>query len=106
VPPEPLGSLSQPLGHGLIGEDDGRAQLDAGKVQPATFPAVEATKQRADALVVKMTLIPFILHPPRERTWYIPRWLDRLLPNVTIEPPHDGEAPEPGRLPKPEPREA
>jgi hypothetical protein len=26
-----------------------------------------------------------------EKSWYIPRWLDRLLPNVTIEPPHDGE---------------
>jgi hypothetical protein len=26
-----------------------------------------------------------------EKTWYIPRWLDRLLPNVTIEPPHDGD---------------
>jgi hypothetical protein len=24
-------------------------------------------------------------------SWYIPRWLDRALPNVTIEPPHDGE---------------
>jgi hypothetical protein len=24
-----------------------------------------------------------------EKTWYIPGWLDRLLPNVTIEPPHD-----------------
>jgi putative drug exporter of the RND superfamily len=28
-----------------------------------------------------------------EKAWYIPRWLDRLLPNVTIEPPHDGEEP-------------
>jgi RND superfamily putative drug exporter len=26
-----------------------------------------------------------------EKTWYIPRWLDRLLPNITIEPPHEGE---------------
>jgi hypothetical protein len=24
-----------------------------------------------------------------EKSWYIPRWLDRLLPNLTIEPPHD-----------------
>jgi hypothetical protein len=22
----------------------------------------------------------------------MPRWLDRALPNLTIEPPHDGEA--------------
>jgi RND superfamily putative drug exporter len=25
-----------------------------------------------------------------EKSWYIPRWLDKLLPNITIEPPHDG----------------
>jgi len=30
-----------------------------------------------------------------EKSWYIPRWLDRLLPNLTIEPPHDGEFREP-----------
>jgi hypothetical protein len=25
----------------------------------------------------------------------MPRWLDRLLPNITIEPPHSGEREEP-----------
>jgi putative drug exporter of the RND superfamily len=44
-----------------------------------------------DALVVKMTLIPAFFTLLREKTWYIPRWLDKLLPDVTIEPPHDGE---------------
>ena len=44
-----------------------------------------------DALVVKMTLIPAFFTWLGEKTWYIPRWLDRLLPNITIEPPHDGE---------------
>ena len=46
-----------------------------------------------DALVVKMTLIPAFMTLMGEKTWYIPRWLDRLLPNITIEPPHDGEQP-------------
>ena len=46
-----------------------------------------------DALVVKMTLIPAFLTLMGEKSWYIPRWLDRLLPNLTIEPPHDGETP-------------
>ena len=41
-----------------------------------------------------------------EKTWYIPRWLDRILPNITIEPPHDGEAPAPIAVVQPEPREA
>jgi putative drug exporter of the RND superfamily len=51
-----------------------------------------------DALLVRMTLVPAFLTMLGEKAWYIPRWLDRLLPNVTIESPHDREAaPRPGR---------
>ncbi|MEK6275072.1 MAG: MMPL family transporter [Actinomycetota bacterium] len=46
-----------------------------------------------DALVVRMTLVPSLLTLLGEKSWYIPRWLDRSLPNVTIESPHDREAP-------------
>ncbi len=46
-----------------------------------------------DALLVRMTLVPSFLTMLGEKSWYMPRWLDRLLPNITIEPPHDGEAP-------------
>ena len=46
-----------------------------------------------DALLVKMTLVPAFLTMLGEKAWYIPGWLDRILPNVTIEPPHDGEEP-------------
>jgi RND superfamily putative drug exporter len=46
-----------------------------------------------DALLVRMTLVPSFFALLGERTWYIPRWLDRLLPNATIEPPHHREAP-------------
>ena len=45
-----------------------------------------------DALLVRMTLVPSFLTLLRENSWYIPGWLDRLLPNVTIEAPHDGDA--------------
>ena len=58
-----------------------------------------------DALVVKMTLIPSFFTLLGEKTWYIPRWLDRLLPGITIEPPHDGN----GRVafePEPQPEPA
>jgi RND superfamily putative drug exporter len=55
-----------------------------------------------DALVVKMTLVPAFLTMLGERSWYMPAWLDRLLPNITIEPPHDAEtreaAPEPAQV--------
>jgi RND superfamily putative drug exporter len=50
-----------------------------------------------DALVVKMTLVPSFLTVLHEKSWYIPRWLDRLLPDITIEPPHEREAPVGGR---------
>jgi putative drug exporter of the RND superfamily len=57
-----------------------------------------------DALVVRMTLVPAFLTLMGEKSWYIPRWLDRILPNLTIESPHDtdaprGAAPEPAREP-------
>jgi len=45
-----------------------------------------------DALVVRMTLVPAFLTLMGEKSWYIPGWLDRVLPNITIEPPHDREA--------------
>ncbi len=59
-----------------------------------------------DALIVKMTLIPAFLTLMGEKSWYMPRWLDKLLPNITIEPPHDGEPPAPVPVPRPEPTEA
>jgi RND superfamily putative drug exporter len=44
-----------------------------------------------DALAVRMTLVPSFLTLMGEKSWYIPRWLDRILPNITIEPPHERE---------------
>jgi RND superfamily putative drug exporter len=54
-----------------------------------------------DALVVRMTLVPAFFTWLGEKTWYIPRWLDRVLPNITIEPPHDDESTAETRVPKP-----
>jgi uncharacterized membrane protein YdfJ with MMPL/SSD domain len=56
------------------------------------FGLVLAVAILADALVVKMTLVPAFFTWLGEKTWYMPRWLDRLLPNITIESPHEGEA--------------
>jgi RND superfamily putative drug exporter len=58
---------------------------------PKEFGLLLAVAILTDALVVRMTLVPAFLTLMRERSWYIPRWLDRLLPDVTIEPPHSGE---------------
>jgi putative drug exporter of the RND superfamily len=48
-----------------------------------------------DALIVRMTLVPAFLTILGEKSWYIPRWLDRLLPDITVESPHEGEVPIP-----------
>jgi RND superfamily putative drug exporter len=60
---------------------------------PKEFGLLLAVAILTDALVVRMTLVPSLLTLLGEKSWYIPRWLDRALPNVTIEPPHDGETP-------------
>jgi RND superfamily putative drug exporter len=49
-----------------------------------------------DALLVRLTLVPSLLTLLGERSWWMPRWLDKILPRLTIEPP--GERPaEPAR---------
>ena len=40
-----------------------------------------------DALIMRLTVVPALLTQLGERSWYIPRWLDKVLPNITIEPP-------------------
>ncbi len=59
---------------------------------PKEFGLLLAVAILTDALIIRMTLVPAFFTLLREKTWYIPGWLDRLLPNITIEPPHDGEA--------------
>jgi RND superfamily putative drug exporter len=60
---------------------------------PKEFGLLLAVAILTDALIVRMTLVPAFLTLLRERSWFIPGWLDRALPDITIEPPHDGEAP-------------
>ena len=57
---------------------------------PKEFGLLLAVAIITDALVVRMTLVPSLLTLLGEKSWYMPPWLDRFLPNVTIEPPHDG----------------
>ncbi|WP_405100205.1 MMPL family transporter [Micromonospora sp. NBC_01412] len=38
-----------------------------------------------DAFVVRMTIVPAVMSLLGKAAWWIPRWLDRLLPNVDIE---------------------
>ena len=38
-----------------------------------------------DAFIVRMTLTPALLHLLGEKAWWLPRWLDRILPSVDVE---------------------
>jgi putative drug exporter of the RND superfamily len=53
-----------------------------------------------DALIVRMLVVPSILHLLRDKAWYMPHWLDRLLPRLTIEAPEEQEEPEEIELPR------
>ncbi len=38
-----------------------------------------------DAFVVRMTLIPALMHLLGDKAWYLPKWLDKILPDVDVE---------------------
>jgi RND superfamily putative drug exporter len=46
---------------------------------------VLATGVAIDAFVVRMTLVPAAMSLLADRAWWLPRWLDRLLPDLDIE---------------------
>ncbi len=71
---------------------------------PKEFGLLLAVAILTDALLVRMTLVPAFFTLLGEKTWYIPRWLDKILPNVTIEAPHNGDdRPAPSAIPAEEP---
>jgi putative drug exporter of the RND superfamily len=43
-----------------------------------------------DATIVRGVLLPAVMGLLGERNWYLPRWLDRVLPEVTHEPQQTG----------------
>jgi putative drug exporter of the RND superfamily len=45
-----------------------------------------------DASVVRMVLVPSVMTLLGDRAWWLPRWLDRIIPDIQLE---GGPAPEP-----------
>jgi putative drug exporter of the RND superfamily len=45
-----------------------------------------------DATIVRMLLVPATMELLGDRNWWIPRWLNRILPRVHIEAPPDFDA--------------
>ncbi len=42
-----------------------------------------------DAFVIRLTLVPAFMYLLDEKAWYIPRWLDKILPRLTVEAPEE-----------------
>ena len=42
-----------------------------------------------DAFVIRLTLVPALMHLLNQNAWWIPRWLDKVLPKLTIEAPEE-----------------
>ncbi|HZY75712.1 MAG TPA: MMPL family transporter [Jatrophihabitantaceae bacterium] len=50
-----------------------------------------------DAFVLRTVLVPALMHALGRSNWWFPRWLDRITPRVSVEPPEvlaDQPAPE------------
>jgi RND superfamily putative drug exporter len=57
-----------------------------------------------DATVVRLLLVPATMELLGDRNWWLPRWLDRLLPNLDVEGHVEALPEEPAAPPEP-PRE-
>ncbi|ULO09008.1 MMPL family transporter [Paenibacillus sp. 19GGS1-52] len=38
-----------------------------------------------DAFIIRMTLVPAVMSVFGDKAWWLPKWLDRLLPNLDVE---------------------
>jgi len=52
-----------------------------------------ATAIFVDATIVRIFLVPATMELLREANWWMPRWLDRLLPNINVEGPERAHFP-------------
>jgi RND superfamily putative drug exporter len=48
-----------------------------------------------DAFIIRLLLLPAVMHLVGPAMWWMPAWLDKRLPHLNIEPPEEGEVPAP-----------
>jgi RND superfamily putative drug exporter len=46
-----------------------------------------------DATLVRLLLVPATMELLGEKNWWLPKWLDRILPRLNVEGPADAHAP-------------
>jgi RND superfamily putative drug exporter len=93
----------------------GRVVFAAAIIMSAVFTAFILTPDRiskefglllavailTDALIMRLTVVPALLSLLGEKSWIMPRWLDKILPNITIEPPTERPVEQPAPIARP-----
>jgi putative drug exporter of the RND superfamily len=46
-----------------------------------------ATAVLDDATIVRLVLVPAVMQLLGDRNWWMPKWLDRVIPRARLEPP-------------------
>jgi putative drug exporter of the RND superfamily len=59
----------------------------------AEFGISLAAAVALDAFILRTVLVPAAMHLFGDANWWLPRWKDRLLPHLAVEPPQDTPAP-------------
>jgi RND superfamily putative drug exporter len=47
-----------------------------------------------DAFVLRTFLVPSLMHLFGRANWWLPRWVDRRLPHLAVEPAEDASEPD------------
>ncbi|MFF7444203.1 MMPL family transporter [Streptomyces sp. NPDC008122] len=58
----------------------------------AMFGIALAAAVALDAFILRTLLVPALMHLLGGANWWLPKWLDRVLPRISIEPPECREA--------------
>ena len=58
-----------------------------GQRDVAEFGIGLAAAVALDAFILRTVLVPAAMHLFGDANWWLPRWLDRRLPHLAIEPP-------------------
>ena len=54
----------------------------SGPIPPKEMGVILGVAVLLDALLVRLLLVPILLRLTGSKAWYLPRWLDRILPDV------------------------
>jgi RND superfamily putative drug exporter len=70
----------------------------------AEFGVGLAAAVALDAFILRTVLVPAVMHMFGNANWSLPRWLDRRLPHLAIEPGEEMPVLRPHKPANPDPR--